>query len=630
MNHREESAYRKTVILLVCTVFVLFHLYTATFGTLDGLSQRNIHLTLALVMATLFNPCKKKYIGRLYDILLIGLTLLTGAYLFSAAPDMAYRAGSVFWQDKACCLILIALILINVKRVMGWAMPVIAFVMLLYVFYGQYLPQPFGHSPYTLKKVTSLLYMGTEGIWSSPIAASATFIPMFIFFGCLLEAFGGSKFFMDFSTALFGKYRGGPAKISVISSGLMGSISGSAVANVTTTGAFTIPLMEKMGYDKNFAGAVEAVASTGGQLAPPIMGATAFLMSEILAVPYSVIVRAAIIPALLYYCGCFFVVDLEARRLNLPVMKKEDLPDIKEVLKKGWYQLLPLLMLIYMLVFLGTSALKASLWAVMATLLTGTVGTICNGKFNLKEYISKIKAAIVNTGRSCVTVAMATSCAGVIVGSFAVTGLGTKLSTLVITMAGGKLFVVLFFTAVASIILGMGLPTVAAYSILVTLVVSSLVKMGVDALAAHMFIFYFGIISNVTPPVALAAYAAAGLSGGSVLITGVKATKLALAGFLIPFLFIYGPGVLLIGNVENIIIVSITALLGIYSLAIASIGYLFTHCNWLERLGCMLGGILLVIPDTRLSILGLASVLLLGFLNKIKAAKYNVGISSKR
>jgi len=618
---QKQSPFRQTAILIISSIFVLFHLYTATFGTLDGLSQRNIHLTMMLVLAVMFNPCKIRYVGRVYDFVLLVLTLVTGYYMFIAAPDMAYRAGSVYWQDKACCLILIALILITVRRVMGWAMPIIAFVMILYVFYGQYLPQPFGHSPYSMKKITSLLYMGTEGIWSSPIAASATFIPMFILFGCLLEAFGGAQFFMDFSTALFGKYRGGPAKISVISSGLMGSISGSAVANVTTTGAFTIPLMENMGYDKDFAGAVEAVASTGGQLAPPIMGAAAFLMSEILAVPYGTIVTAAIIPAVLYYCGCYFVVDLEAARLGLSVMKKEDLPSLYKVMKHGWYQLLPLIMLIYMLVFMGTSALKASLWAVIASLLIGIAGMIANGEFDLSAYVLKVRNAIVETGRSCVTVAMATSCAGVIVGSFAVTGLGTKLSMLVITLAGGKLLAVLIFTAIAAIILGMGVPTVAAYSILVTLVVSSLVKMGVEALAAHMFIFYFGIISNVTPPVALAAYAAAGLSGGSVMRTGMKATKLAIAGFLIPFLFIYGPGVLMIGSAKDIIIVSMTALVGLYSLAVFSIGYFFTTCSIVERLVCALAGIMLVIPSEMLSVVGLALLVLVGIYNRRKTVR---------
>ena len=344
------------------------------------------------------------------------------------------------------------------------------------------------------------MYMGTEGIWSSPIAASATFIPLFILFGCLLEAFGGGQFFMDISSAIFGTYRGGPAKVAVISSGLMGSISGSAVANVTTTGAFTIPLMKKMGYDKDFAGAVEATASTGGQLAPPVMGAAAFLMAEILAIPYSTVVKAAIVPALIYYCGCFFVVDFEAARLGLSGLKREELPDTKDVLRHGWYHMLPLVMLIYMLVFAGTSALKASTWAVAVTFV---IGILTSPKD--KTILDKLKETVFSTSSSCITVATATACAGLIVGAFAVTGLGTKLSTLIIALAGGKLFLVLLFTAVAAIILGMGLPTVAAYSILVTLIVSTLTKLGVEPLAAHMFIFYFGIISNVTPPVALAA-----------------------------------------------------------------------------------------------------------------------------
>ena len=317
---------RKLLVLIIGTVFILFHLYTAMFGVLDGLTQRNLHLTMMLLVVFLLKPCKLKYIGPVWDVLLMVATLAVGAYMHFASADMAYRAGTVYTIDNVCCMVLIVLIIIGVKRVMGWAMPVISIILLLYVFFGQYLPQPFGHAPYTMRKITSLLYMGTEGIWSSPLAASSTFIPMFILFGCLLEAFGGGDFFMDISSALFGRFRGGPAKVAVVSSGLMGSISGSAVANVTTTGAFTIPLMKKMGYDKDFAGAVEATASTGGQLAPPVMGAAAFLMAEILAIPYGTIVKAAIIPALLYYLCCFFVVDFEAARLGLSGLKMEELP----------------------------------------------------------------------------------------------------------------------------------------------------------------------------------------------------------------------------------------------------------------------------------------------------------------
>jgi len=396
----------------------------------------------------------------------------------------------------------------------------------------------------------------------------------------------------------------------------MGSISGSAVANVTTTGAFTIPLMKKLGYDKDFAGAVEATASTGGQLAPPVMGVGAFLMSEILAVPYATIVKAAIIPALLYYLGCFFVVDFEAGRLGLSGMRKEELPVFKEVMKKGWYNLFPLIMLIYMLVFAGTSALKASFYAVLVTLVIGAItGT------RDKAWLMKLKDSVIDTANSCTTVATATACAGLIIGAFAVTGLGTKLSMLIISLAGGKLFLVLLLTAVSAIILGMGLPTVAAYSILVTLIVGTLAKMGVSQLSAHMFIFYFGIISNVTPPVALAAFAAAGLSGGSAIKTGLKATKLALAGFLIPFVFIYAPAILMVGTPMEIISVSVSALVGVYALSVATIGYFFTNCNWIERAVCFAAGICMVIPGTVTDLIGVAFFATVIVMNRIKAKK---------
>lgn len=610
---------RKLLVLIIGTVFILFHLYTAVFGVLDGLTQRNLHLTMMLLVVFLLKPCKLKYVGPIWDVLLMVTTLAVGAYMHMASADMAYRAGTVYMIDNICCMILIVLILIGVKRVMGWAMPVISIILLLYVFLGQYLPQPFGHAPYTMRKVTSLLYMGTEGIWSSPLAASSTFIPMFILFGCLLEAFGGGDFFMDISSALFGRFRGGPAKVAVVSSGLMGSISGSAVANVTTTGAFTIPLMKKMGYDKDFAGAVEATASTGGQLAPPVMGAAAFLMAEILAIPYGTIVKAAIIPALLYYLSCFFVVDFEAGRLGLSGVKKEELPAAGAVMKKGWYHIIPLVMLVYMLVFAGTSALMASTWAVGVSFVIGLITTPKD-----KTMLTRLKGVVMSTASSSITVATATAAAGLIIGCFAVTGLGAKLSTLIITLAGGKLILILLFTAVAAIILGMGLPTVAAYSVLVTLIVPTLTELGIMPLAAHMFIFYFGIISNVTPPVALAAFAAAGLSGGSVLKTGIKATRLALAGFIIPFVMVYAPEILMIGEPLEIAIVSITALIGVYALATATDGYYFTNCLVPERIINGVAGIMLVVPNTMISLIGFAIFVASSIFNRSQARKKKI------
>lgn len=610
---------RKSLVLVIGTLFILFHLYTAMFGVLDGLTQRNLHLTMMLLVVFLLKPSKLKYIGPVYDLVLMIATLAVGAYMHVASADMAYRAGTVYMIDNVCCMVLIVLILVGVKRVMGWAMPIISFILLLYVFLGQYLPQPFGHAPYTMRKITSLLYMGTEGIWSSPLAASSTFIPMFILFGCLLEAFGGGDFFMDISSALFGRFRGGPAKVAVVSSGLMGSISGSAVANVTTTGAFTIPLMKKMGYDKDFAGAVEATASTGGQLAPPVMGAAAFLMAEILAVPYGTIVKAAVVPALLYYLSCFFVVDFEAGRLGLSGVSKEELPAAGSVMKKGWFHIIPLVMLVYMLVFAGTSALMASTWAVGVTFLIGLITAPKD-----KTMLIRLKDTVMSTASSSITVATATACAGLIVGCFAVTGLGTKLSTLIIALAGGKLILILLFTAVAAIILGMGLPTVAAYSILVTLIVPTLTKLDILPIAAHMFIFYFGIISNVTPPVALAAFAAAGLSGGSVLWTGVKATRLALAGFIIPFVMIYAPEILMIGEPVEIAIVSITALIGVYALATATVGYYFTNCTVPERIINAVAGIMLVVPDTMISLIGLVIFVVSTVFNRKQARSKKV------
>lgn len=386
--------------------------------------------------------------------------------------------------------------------------------------------------------------------------------------------------------------------MAVICSMLFGSISGSAVANVTTTGTFTIPLMKRLGYTPVFAGAVEAAASTGGQLMPPIMGAAAFLMAEVLGKPYAEIMLAAIIPGLLYYLSVYFVIDLEAAKIGLKGLERKALPKVGKVMKEGWYKLAPLVFLLYMLVYLGTSPMRAALWATLATVPISFLNPI--ERMGPKRILKALEAG----GRGVLTVAMATACAGMIIGAFAITGLGAKLSTIIIAVSEGKVLVILLLTAICSIILGMGLPTVAAYIVLAVLVAPALSNLGVPPLAAHMFIFYFGIISNVTPPVALAAYAASAISGASAMSTGWVATRLAIAGFLIPFVMIYDPSILLLGSPVNIIITSVTTLLGLFAMATGTEGYILGKCQAWERVLLMIAGISLIVPNLLVSLCG--------------------------
>jgi len=597
MEHR-LSRVRSQSITMIAVLFILFHLLTAAFGQMEAISQRNIHLTGALLLVFLLKPTKRKG-GLIIDALLICLTLAAGIYMATQAPNLAFRAGTVYQADIILGLMTMILVLDGTRRIMGMAMPIVALVMIAYVFFGQYLPQPFGHPAYSIQRIISLQVLATEGIYGTPLGASASFIVLFIAFGAFLEVSGGGQFFMDLATSLFGWLRGGPAKVAVISSMLFGSISGSAVANVTTTGTFTIPLMKRTGYSAVFAGAVEATASTGGQLMPPIMGAGAFLMAEVLGMPYMKIIIAAIIPGILFYLGSFFVIDLEAAKNGLKGLERSALPRVGKVIKEGWTQLVPLVVLVYMLVFMRTSAMKAALWSIIITIIINSVFKT-KDRLGLKKIVNAFEAG----GTGTTTVAMATACAGIIIGAFGITGLGAKLSSLILLIAGGKLFLIFVLTAICSIILGMGLPTVAAYIVLAVLVAPALISLNIPPLAAHMFIFYFGIISNVTPPVALAAYAAAGISGASAMSTGWVATRLAIAGFLIPFVMVYEPAILMIGSAGEIIITSITALLGLYSLAGATTGYVFRECQMWERVLFAIAGIALIVPDKWISIIG--------------------------
>jgi TRAP transporter 4TM/12TM fusion protein len=501
----------------------------------------------------------------------------------------------------------VVLVIEAARRVVGWPMVTIALLFLAYALLGPYIPGELAHRGADLDTLVQHLFYTTEGIFGIPIGVSSTFIFLFILFGAYLEKTGMGQFFIDIANAIAGWASGGPAKVAVLSSGLMGTVSGSSVANVVGTGSFTIPMMKKLGYKPEFAGAVEATASTGGQLMPPIMGAAAFLMAEFTQTPYVTIIAAAVIPALLYYFGVWTGVHLEARRLGLRGLNRDELPKFKSLVVERGHLVIPLLAIIYLLVS-GKTPMKAALYAIVLSI--GVSMLRKNTRIGVKDIIEGLEQG----ARGVLGVLAATACAGIIIGVVTMTGLGLKLGTTLVDLAQGQLFLTLFFTMITSIILGMGVPTTANYVITSTIAAPALVLIGVPVLAAHMFAFYFGIIADVTPPVALAAFAGAGIAKADPLKTGFNASKLAIAAFLVPYIFVYNPTMLMIDvHAWEIVQIAITSVIGIIGVSAGVAGFLLTNLSFIERIAFFIGGIMLVTPGTYTDIIG-AAILVIGYL----------------
>ncbi len=554
---------------IVAVVFSLFHLYTSATGPLTAIEQRVIHLTLGLVMVFLVIPIRPKVSDywKMLDWIFCLSALASGAYLYSYAEDIAFRLGISNRWDIIVGAVVIILLLEATRRVLGWPLPIIAVTAIIYGFFGDNLPGLLVHSGFDAERIISHLVLTTEGIFTIPLGVSATVVVIFILFATFLNATGAGQYFIDSVMCIFGRSKGGPAKAAVIGSGLMGMLTGSVVANVMSTGTFTIPLMKKSGYKSEVAGAIEACSSTGGQLMPPIMGAAAFIIAEFLQVPYLEVIKAAIIPAVLYYLALFVFVDLKAKKDGLSGLTEAEVENYREDKRGKTYLLASPLLLIVLMVFLRWSPTRSAFYATLLTLAMGFL--IRKNRLNLLGVIEMFKKA----GRAMLEVITACACAGIIIGILSLTGTGLQLSNILTTLAGGNLFMLLLMTMVVSLILGMGLTTTACYVILAVLVAPALVEMGVDPMAAHLFVFYYGMYSFITPPVALGAYAASGLSGSPPLYTGYVAWTIALPGFLLPFIFVYYPGLLLKGNLLMILPVTITAVFGIYFFSVGIVGF---------------------------------------------------------
>jgi len=493
------------------------------------------------------------------------------------------------------------------RRVVGTPIVVIASGFLAYAYFGAYLPGFLSHRGYSIERIVSHMYFTTEGILGIPLGVSATFIFLFILFGAFLERTGIGKLFIDIADAIAGWAAGGPAKVAVITSALEGTISGSSVANTVGSGSFTIPMMKKLGYRPEFAGAVEAAASTGGQIMPPIMGAAAFLIAEFIGMPYVEIAKAAAIPACLYFLGIFIEVHFEAKRCGLKGKTWDQIPRFVTVLKERGHLFVPLIAIIYILME-GYTPAYAALIGLGLSVVAGMVKKAT--RMSIPDIVDALEAG----ARSALGVAIACATAGIIVGVVTLTGLGLKMANGLIDLAGGNLLLTMFFTMITSLILGMGVPTTANYVITATMCAPALVLLGIPLLAAHLFVFYFGIIADITPPVALAAYAGAGIARANPFWTGVTASKLAIGAFIVPYIFVLNPAMVLIGTTPYLLSMNlVTACGGMFGIGVAMIGFCLAPMSWLERAVFLLGGLMLIDPGivTDVSGLGLLAVGLL-------------------
>ena len=631
---RSLDGWQAKLISILAVEMSLFHFYTSGFGLLLAQKQGAVHLAFTLALVFLLYPSDTSGKTRnripLIDFALAIIAATSAMYLVVFFDQLVTRSGLPTALDLTMGFVLIATLLEATRRISNPILPGIAIVALLYCYFGRIMPSMIAHRGFNIARIINHMYLGTEGIFGTPLEVSSTFVFMFILFGSILEKTGLGKFIIDLSLALAGWSTGGPAKVAVVSSGLMGTVSGSSVANVCTTGMFTIPLMKSVGYESHFAGAVEAVASTGGQIMPPVMGAAAFIMAQILGVPYLTVVVAAIIPALLYYFAVMVQVHFEASRLGLKGLPFKELPKLWPLLKAKGFLLIPLIAIIYFLLA-GYTPLKAAFYGILVSFVLSWLNK--ETRLTLPRILDAFEAG----ARGAIGVACACATVGLVVGMGTLTGLALRIANTIVTLAAApaalitsnpiiakeitKIFT-LFFTMIASLLLGMGLPTTANFIVTSTMAAPALINLGVPPQAAYMFVFYFGIAADLTPPVALAAYAGAGISGSDPMKTGVTAFKLALAGFLVPYIYIYEPMLLFINYQTGPMIQAIiSALLGVFLLAMSTIGFFKAKMSTNIRIIAFVGALGLLIPGTYTDIVGLALLLVIYILQKMKEKK---------
>lgn len=634
-NQRNPQNAMKYIIYFGLLAFTLFQMYTAIFGQFPAQIQRTVHLGFALTFIFILFPATRTISKRsipIYDYILALIAIFIGSYWVLNYERLVQSLGQLEKLDFYVGLLAIILVLEGARRAVGLPIAIIAGLFLLYAFYGPYMPDFMSHRGQSLDSIVNLMYFSTDGILGTPLAVSSTFIFAFLLFGAFLVKTGVGEYFNDLAISIAGKLTGGPAKVAIFSSALQGTISGSSVANVVTSGSYTIPMMKRLGYNKNFAGAVEASASTGGQLMPPIMGAAAFLMVEFIGrgITYWDIAKAAAIPALLYFTGIWIMTHFEAKRLGLRGLTDEEMPDRSHVFKKIY--LLTPIVLIIILMMSGIPVIHAALYGILSCIIVGFINP--DVKFGFKEIID----GMVDGARSALAVAAATACAGIIVGVVVKTGLGLSLANSLVKLAGGSILITLFFVMIASLILGMGAPTTANYVITSTIAAPAIIALLapdvpasaapiIIVLSAHFFVFYFGIIADITPPVALAAFAASGISGGDPIRTGVNSAKLAIAAFIIPYMIIFSPALLMIDvTLWQILWVVFTAITGMIAIGAGVIGYWYRRVNVIERLILIGAGLAMIYPESLSDTIGL---IVFGVMLVLQIMSKNKGVGPK-
>ena len=616
------SGNKALLVKLMLVAFTVFAVAINTVVHLNAQVHRTTFIALVLFLAYLLYPAKKnapKNTNKvpIYDIILAFVSAGSFLYMGINYEQLVAQAGNYTQIDIAVAMVAIVLLFEACRRVVGVPILVVVGCFIAYAYFGNMIPGTFGHRGFTIQRIATHLYFTTEGIIGTPLAVCSTFIFLFILFGAFLERTGVGQFFIDIANSIAGKATGGPAKVAVISSALQGMITGSSVANTVGSGSFTIPMMKRMGYRPEFAAAVEAAASTGGQIMPPIMGAAAFLMAEMTGIPYSNIVIAAIVPAFLYFSGIMIMVHLEAKRYGLKGLPPEEIPNFFKLMFSYWYLLLPLIVLVTMMMT-GYTPARSALVAIVVAIIVSMFRK--ETRMSPQTFLDALEGG----ARNIIGVAIACSVAGCIVGIVTLTGIGLKLAGGLLSLSGGNVLLALFFTMIASIVLGMGVPTTANYVIMATITAPVVLKLGIDLLPAHMFVFYFGIVADITPPVALAAYAGSAIARSNPLKTGVQATKLAIAAFLIPYVFALNPSLLLLGSTPiQVVSVTITAFIGMFGVASAVEGYLFANMNPIVRIIALAGGLLLIIPGAATDIIGVVLVLLVLAFQKARSKKAN-------
>lgn len=618
VKKRELHGCQYWIVAALALSASVFHLYTAVFGLRSAMYQRSIHwLFMGALMFLLYPISKKRPKNRIdwWDWIFAALLIVGCLNIILNWETITMREGAPITSDIYLGSMMILLVLDGTRRSMGLPLPIMATIAMIYAFLGPYFPGILAHGGFALDEIAPFQYLRTDGIFGVPLGVSASFIFLFVLFGAVLKVSGAGQFFIDLSIALTGKSRGGPAKAAVVASALMGTVSGSSVANTVTTGAFTIPLMKTAGYSSEFAGAVVAASSTGGQVMPPVMGAAAFIMAQFLGISYWEIVVAAAIPAALYFFSIWAMVHFRAGKKGIRAMTNEEVPPIWPVLREGWHLLIPIITLIGFLAT-GYSAVKAVFWSIICL-----IGASWLGEKKYRMTPQRILNALIDGAIGAVDVAAACACSGIVIGVIGITGVGLAFSSFVMSLSHGILPLALLLTMIGSIILGMGVPTTAQYIITSTLAAPALAQMGVPMMSAHLFCLYFGVLADVTPPVALATYAAAGIARSNAMKTGFTALVVAVAGFIVPYMFVYNSYLLFQGSLIKIIIGCATAFLGIIGLAAGVQGFFVTHLPIWGRAALLAVPFLLIHPTLIANVVAVAIVAFMFITQKRRASR---------